>query len=98
MLKRIVKMTFRPDETDVFIGLFESKKSLIRNFDGCKYLELVRDINNPAIFFTISIWDTDNSLQNYRRSDLFKTTWEETKALFSEPAEAWSTESLFAIN
>ena len=39
MLIRIVKMTFKPEETSRFLDLFEQIKEKIRNVDGCEYLE-----------------------------------------------------------
>jgi len=98
MIKRIVKMTFRPEETESFIELFTGRKEMIRGFEGCNFLELIRDVDNPGIFFTVSFWESDDSLQRYRKSDLFKSTWEETKSKFAAPAEAWSTNSLFILN
>ena len=44
------------------------------------------------IFFTLSIWEHPQALENYRNSELFKDTWSKTKALFDEQRpEAWST-------
>ncbi|MBL7795100.1 MAG: antibiotic biosynthesis monooxygenase, partial [Saprospiraceae bacterium] len=37
-----------------------------------------------------SIWDDEAALERYRESELFQATWERTKALFAEKAEAWS--------
>ena len=43
MLVRIVKMIFREDAIETFQQLFESRKELIRNFEGCNHLELWQD-------------------------------------------------------
>ncbi len=64
----------------------------IRAFEGCLHLELLRDINRPNIFFTLSFWENESALEQYRQSSLFQTTWENTKVLFAERAEAWSLE------
>lgn len=90
MIVRIVKMKFRSDETGNFLSLFEQRKNQIRNFEGCKHLELWQDANEPSIFFTYSMWDSEDHLDHYRFSDFFKDTWAKTKALFSEKPEAWS--------
>ena len=89
MLKRLVKMTFQEDKVEDFIQVFEASKQRIRSFPGCQHLELWRTGN---IFFTYSIWEDEASLNHYRYSALFKTTWARTKALFAEKAEAWSLE------
>ncbi len=89
MLRRLVKMTFLPDKVDDFIAVFEESKQKIRAMPGCRHLELWR---NGTIFFTYSIWETEEALNHYRFSELFKTTWAKTKVLFAEKAEAWSLE------
>ena len=56
MLVRIVKMTFKKEEIENFKKMFDKKKQHIRNFEGCKFLELYQDKNTPTIFFTYSYW------------------------------------------
>ena len=94
MIKRIVKMVFRIESCETFLHIFDSACEEIRKANGCHYLELVRDRDDPRIFFTISIWENDEALEEYRHSDLFGKTWVATKALFDEPPKAWSTDSL----
>ena len=93
MIKRIVKMVFRTDATDAFLHIFDKSCDKIRAIDGCHYLELVQDYNNPRIFFTISIWENESALEAYRKSDLFRGTWAATKALYEDAPQAWSTDS-----
>ena len=52
MIKRIVKLTFRPEEVDTFMAIFEAKKVAIRTFPGCLHLELWRNLEPDNIFFT----------------------------------------------
>ena len=91
MIIRIVKMQFRVERTDDFIRIFKKNKAHIRSFEGCSHLHLLRDKNDPRIFFTYSHWKDEMALNKYRKSDLFKEVWAETKALFSGKPEAWST-------
>ncbi|MFT4679123.1 MAG: quinol monooxygenase YgiN [Flavobacteriales bacterium] len=90
MLIRIVKMTFRPEFVDEFTQVFDKYKEHIRGSEGCMHLELLRDVNNPNIFFTYSHWEDADYLENYRHSEVFKEVWPLTKAGFSEKPEAWS--------
>lgn len=94
MIKRLVKMHFRPEETGNFIALFERQKEQIRAFDGCLYLELLQSEDDPCIFFTLSQWTGPEALERYRMSELFQTTWAATKQLFAARPEAWSTTSI----
>lgn len=90
MIVRIVQMTFRPDEVDTFRQLFAERKELIRNFEGCKHLELWQDAHDENVFFTYSLWQSETELNHYRFSGLFKDTWARTKALFADSPKAWS--------
>ncbi len=92
MIIRIVKMTFHPENVEVFKGLFEGVKDKITNFDGCQKVMLLKDTLNPSIFFTYSIWESTAKLNAYRKSAFFDETWHKTKALFSDKPEAWSLE------
>jgi heme-degrading monooxygenase HmoA len=83
-------MSFEEQHVNSFINLFEERKSLIRHFEGCKHLELWQDAHQSNVFFTYSIWESEQHLNHYRFSELFKDTWVRTKALFSDKPQAWS--------
>jgi quinol monooxygenase YgiN len=90
MIKRIVKMSFHPEKVSDFIQIFNESKDLILASEGCHYVELCKSEENPGIFFTLSLWESDIALNNYRNSQLFENTWRRTKALFNGKPEAWS--------
>lgn len=90
MITRIVKMTFREDSAGDFREFVETVKDRIRNFSGCRHLEILQDIHNRNIFFSYSRWESEDALNNYRSSDFFQSTWTKTKAWFSDKAEAWT--------
>lgn len=90
MITRIVKMTFKPENVESFKEIFYDSRKLISAFEGCIRVDLMNDINNENIFFTLSIWNSEEDLNAYRQSYLFKNTWSKVKPLFSEKAEAWS--------
>ncbi|HMQ47037.1 MAG TPA: antibiotic biosynthesis monooxygenase [Saprospiraceae bacterium] len=96
MIKRIVKLHFRIEETDAFVQLFEDTKTQIRHFPGCLHLELLRQKDDPAVFFTFSFWESEAALEAYRQSELFEKTWKATKALFAEKAMAWTVQVVSA--
>lgn len=97
MIKRIVKLTFRPEAVETFLNtVFEPSKAQIRAFPGCRHLELLQTTERPEVLFTLSYWDDAAALAAYRQSELFLSTWAKTRALFAERAEAWSVEVLDA--
>ncbi len=97
MIVRIVQMTFRENEIDTFTALFEERRHIIRNFDGCTHLELWQDNTNPSVFFTYSKWESQAALDHYRFSEFFKDTWGRTKALFATQPHAWSVTQRFIV-
>ena len=98
MIRRIVKMSFKPEMVEAFIENFDRNKNQIRAFEGCEHLELWQDRNNQHVFFTYSIWLSEDALNNYRSSDFFMAVWKTTKNMFVDKAEAWSLDSLMSID
>jgi len=97
MLVRIVKMSFEPKHIETFLSDFHSVKQHIRNFEGCRYLELYREQHNSNIFFTYSYWDDASCLEHYRTSELFKQVWSQTKPLFNDKPQAWSVDKIVSL-
>jgi autoinducer 2-degrading protein len=85
-------MHFEASRTEEFLEMFSEVREKIRGFEGCEHLELYRDQSHSNVYFTYSIWDSAEHLDKYRYSELFKTTWTKTKAMFAQKAEAWSLE------
>lgn len=97
MITRIVKMNFKASEIDNFLIIFNQSKNEIRNMPGCNHLELWNSQTEATVFYTYSIWDSENDLNNYRNSELFQSVWPATKALFASKAEASSLNVLFNL-
>ena len=97
MFVRIVKMSFAEENIPAFLENFELMKDKIRNASGNRFLELYQDKNNKCIFFTYSYWETEQDLENYRKSELFTEVWAFTKKLFNNKPEAWSVDKLVSL-
>ena len=97
MLIRTVRMTFRAEEVDNFLALFEASKNKIRKFEGCQHLELLKDYNQSNIFSTYSIWESEAALNDYRNSALFAEVWRETKAKFEAKPIAFSSKKFIEV-
>lgn len=97
MIVRIVKLSFHLENIPAFLENFEQIKSQIRNSAGNRFLELYQDKQNPSIFFTYSHWETEQDLENYRKSAFFDEVWSFTKKLFNDKPEAWSVTKLASL-
>lgn len=83
-------MTFGLAHIEAFKEVFSRQKTQIRHFPGCTYLTLWQDSADPCLFFTMSRWNHESDLEDYRRSDLFIDTWSTIKPWFSSRPEAWT--------
>ncbi len=92
MITRIVKLSLSEETKDQFVDIFYLTQPVIQNFNGCMKVDLMQDVQNTNICFTISHWVTEADLNSYRNSQFFKETWTKVKPLFSQKAEAWSLE------
>lgn len=97
MFIRIVKMSFNPSKIESFLENFHQNKEKIRNFEGCSFLELYRDKTDKNIFFTYSYWNSEEELNIYRNSKLFKEVWSNTKVMFNDKPQAWSVDKLVSL-
>jgi len=97
MIKRIVRMEFRPEEVDTFLAIFNASKAQIRHFPGVHSLELLRDQQHAHVFYTLSLWESTDALNAYRHSELFGSVWPRTKALFAARPQAFSLVSELVV-
>ena len=97
MFVRILKLSFHPEKIEEFLENFNQKKEFIRNSSGCRLLELYRDKTNSNVFFTYSYWETEQDLENYRNSELFKNVWAKIKVLFNDKPLAWSVDKIDSL-
>ena len=90
MIKRIVKMSFVPEKVEDFKMIFKNNWKYIKGFEGCSHVELLQDKLHSNIFFTFSLWQSEEHLNAYRDSELFANVWGATKILFNDKPQAWS--------
>ena len=84
-------MSFKEEKVEEFMDIFKESQKFISGFNGCMSLKLLKDKDNKNQFFTISEWHSADNLERYRKSEVFKSTWNRTKLLFNSKPEAWST-------
>lgn len=97
MLIRIVSMHFREEGRETFLSIFRASSPAIRAFKGCRHLELLSEPADPCSFTTYSFWENENALEAYRNSELFRSTWAQTKVLFDRKPEARTLERLITV-
>jgi len=83
-------MKFREEEVDNFLNAFKSVEHHIRNFNGCKGLQLLQQTDDPLPFSLIACGIQKKAYITTVFSELFKNTWAKTRILFADKPEAWS--------
>ena len=97
MIIRIVKMHFTDAGVAEFLEIFNANKAAIRSFGGCTHLELLKDVDDDTAYATLSHWNDEQSLENYRKSELFSSVWGRVKTLFSKPTQAFSLQKFIEL-
>lgn len=98
MLIRIVRMHFTEAGVEDFLEIFNAHKTAIRNFPGCLHLQLLKDAEDSNCYTTLSHWDKPESLEAYRKSELFRKVWSRVKSLFSKRPQAFSLEQFVDVD
>ena len=97
MITRLVKLNLKPDKAEEFELVFNQNKPLIDSFEGCQTTNLFKISGADSQYFTISYWESEKHLENYRASALFKSTWSRIKPLFAAKARAFTLTSVIPL-
>jgi len=97
MIIRVVKLNLRREGLDVFMSLFLPRSEHVRNFPGCQYLQLWKDVEKPDIYFSYSWWESPAHLEAYRKSEVYKEVWALLKSQFGDRPEAWTVEKILEL-
>jgi heme-degrading monooxygenase HmoA len=90
-------MHFTDAGVEEFLDIFNANKNAIRSFPGCSHLQLLKDADDPNTYTTLSYWDKPESLESYRKSELFGSVWGRVKTLFAERSQAFSLEKFIEL-
>lgn len=83
-------MEFDPERVGEFTDFFRANKEIIGSFPGCLSIQLHRDARLTHVFYTVSTWESEEALENYRRSETFERLWSFAKSRFSGKPQAFS--------
>jgi quinol monooxygenase YgiN len=94
MITRIVMLNFQPDRVDEFLEIFNQNKQVLAKSDGCIRLEIFKSTGHTDTYVTISNWQSEEHLEMYRQSELFKEIWSKVKPFFNNKAQVWTLNTL----
>jgi heme-degrading monooxygenase HmoA len=90
-------MHFTEAGVEEFLEIFNANKIAIRNAPGCSHLELLKDATDTFTYTTLSYWKDEQSLEAYRKSELFGSVWGRVKTLFAERSQAFSLKKFIEL-
>lgn len=90
MIVRIVKLNFKQAFLPQAQEILEVHGPKVRAREGCTHLQILQDKHDPRTYFTISHWTSEEALNAYRNSEVFREFWPSIKVGFETPAQAWS--------
>lgn len=91
MIIRIVELQFESDSASRAVKLVKDIAPKVRQSSGCLHLEILVDVRKGGHISTYSKWESEDHLNAYRDSQLFKNFWASVKPHFKVPARAWSS-------
>lgn len=86
----MVKLQLQDGKFEQFKEIFEYGKDVVAGSEGCFYVQLLQDDNDPNVIFTLSEWTSEEALNKYRSSEEFRAYWPKIKDLLSVKAEVWN--------
>ena len=94
MITRIVKMVIKPEEVSSFVKHREKFTNKIRSFKGCVSHDFLKDKNVNNTFFSYSTWDSEQSIDTFRHSELFQSLKEINNRYYLKAEQAWTVENI----
>jgi quinol monooxygenase YgiN len=88
MIIRKVDLEINKENLKAFENIFTERNPSLNNVEGCHRVELVKHPDVEYGYSTISLWDSEEALSDYRNSDYFNQTWKMLKPLFASKAKA----------
>lgn len=88
MIIRKVDLVIFPEVKDEFEKICATRNPALQKFKGCHRVELIKNPSIKNAYSTISLWDSEEDLNDYRFSEYFGETWKMFKPMFAKKAEA----------
>lgn len=85
MYVRIVAPKVRPGRLEDFERIYTTEViPALRSVKGCRYAYLTEGWTNDVELFSVTVWDSQQDVENYERSGLFNSLSDKLKDTYSE--------------
>ena len=85
MYVRIVAPEVRPGKLEDFERIYSNEIiPALRSVKGCRYAYLTEGWKNNVELFSVTVWDSQQDVENYEQSGLFNSLSDKLKDMYSE--------------
>ncbi len=97
MIIRVVRMEVIDTKLELFNHFMDNVKEVKTELKGCIHYDVLRDKRYANVFYGYTIWEAENDLVKYRKSELFKETVRTVNQFCVKKSQAWTVENVFDI-
>lgn len=94
MITRILKLNLKQERISDFILYAESILPKVLQMPGCKNIDLLQDKNDESTWFIYTIWESEASLNKYRKSEINIGLIRKLKEWLAKDFQAWMVENM----
>ena len=96
MLVIRVELKVKPEEKTNFVEFVKGHNAESKEFEGCLWFETYRSLSQEDTFVIYEEWQSQETFDVYKNSDLFKRSMQTFGAMFAGPPNSayYSAESL----
>ncbi len=94
MITRILKLNLKPERISDFIRYAELVLPKVLQMPGCKNVDLLQDKNDESTWFIYTIWESEASLNKYRKSEINIGFIRKLKEWLARDFQAWMVENM----
>lgn len=88
-------MTVKEQYIDSFRKRVPVISNEVRRVSGCMHNDIFRDRNNDNIFYSYTIWSSEEDIERYLKSMYYKEIWGDIWDYFKKEPMAWKIDNMF---
>ena len=95
MIIRVVKIPIKDASINSFIKRIPIISNEVRRVSGCIHNDIFRDKMKENIFYSYTIWNSDEDIEKYLGSQYYKDIWGDLWDYFEGTPKSWKIDNIF---
>jgi quinol monooxygenase YgiN len=95
MITRITKFQINPELHNQFSEFMNQFRDELNSVEGCKHFDVLQDKESEHNMFMFMIWENDEFLDQFRKSELNKILKNKIENVSKEEPVSWTVETVF---